>query len=101
MRCELQHLREATAYKQKWDSIHNIIRSSTSSVLMDHAVEPLKAAVTQMGPDIEELCKERNKHVLDFDSFRRRLKALEAKREDLEVMIRHSRLLLLRCCYCV
>ena len=39
-----------------------------------------------MGPAVEETCKLRNKMVTDFDSYRRRLKTLEAKKISTEVI---------------
>jgi hypothetical protein len=49
--------------------------------IAEYALEPLKAAVTRLAPEIEESVKARQTIVIDFDSYRRRLKALEQKKE--------------------
>lgn len=83
--CTMKFAGEATAYYQHWEEIQDIYRSSTSNTCEDLALEPLRAAVTKNGPEISELCKERNSALKDYDSYKRRLKALEAKRDALEV----------------
>lgn len=45
------------------------------------ALEPLKAAVVRMAPEIEASCKQRATVVKDFDSYRRRLQKAEAERD--------------------
>lgn len=50
--------------------------------IAEYALEPLKAAVTKMGPEVEESVKKRQSIVKDFDSYRRRLKTLEQKKEN-------------------
>ena len=52
----------------------------------EEGVDPYKGAALSMGPAVEETCKLRNKMVTDFDSYRRRLKTLEAKKISTEVI---------------
>ena len=51
----------------------------------EEGLEPYRSAALQMGPEIEESRKLRAKMLTDFDSYKRRLKALEAKKVSLEV----------------
>ncbi len=55
-------------------------------VCSEQALEPLRAAVTKMSPEVDALCKERETRLKDYDSYRRRLKEKEAKKETLEVI---------------
>lgn len=51
----------------------------------DEGLMPFKTASVSMAPAVEETCKQRIKIVTDFDSYRRRLKALETKKITIEV----------------
>mmetsp|Transcript_25609 Transcript_25609/g.42735 ORF Transcript_25609/g.42735 Transcript_25609/m.42735 type:complete len:266 (+) Transcript_25609:99-896(+) len=82
--CEMKFLPVAQDYGYKMDLLQNTIRSSASTVCCERALDPLRGAVTQLGPDMEELCKEREIKLTDYDSFRRRLKEKEVKKETLE-----------------
>lgn len=79
--CQLQQGAAAESFKNSWESIHTVIRSSSAMVSTEMSLEPLRAAVTKMQPEIEAQCKERNTKLTDFDSYRRRLKGLEATKE--------------------
>lgn len=83
--CELKQCSQAQLYAEKMALIQNVLRSSTSTVCAEHGMDPLKAFVTRLAPEIEALCKERNTKLTDYDSYRRRLKEKEAKRDSLEV----------------
>lgn len=83
--CELKNSSEAAGYKEKWNVINEVLRSSTAMVCSEQALEPLRAAVTRMGSEVDALCKERETRLKDYDSYRRRLKEKEAKKESLEV----------------
>jgi hypothetical protein len=50
---------------------------------MEYALEPIRAAVTRMAPEIESACKIRNAHHVDLESYSRRIKALSVKEEAL------------------
>ena len=65
--------------------IHDVIRSSTSMVCAADALEPLRQAVTELAPNIDSEEKQRAILLKDYDSYRRRLKATETKRETMEV----------------
>lgn len=53
-------------------------------VCSEFALDPLRAAVTKMGPEVEAICKQRNLDVKDFDSYTRRLKGLMVKKEQFD-----------------
>ena len=80
--------------------INDVSRSSSAAVCSEQALDRLKSAgmllnftrsyyftsvnnisVVKMGPEIEAGVKERNIKQKDYDSYKRRLKALEAKKE--------------------
>jgi hypothetical protein len=83
--CELKQCHVADQYKAKMDLIQNILRSSTSTVCSEHALDPLRAAIGKLQPEIDALTKERAIKVTDYDSYRRRLKEKEQKKEQLDV----------------
>lgn len=85
--CELKYASVAYGYKDKWTAINDVLRSSTAMVASENALEPLKSAVTKMSPEINALCKERDIRVTDYDSYRRRLKEKEKKKDDLTVSL--------------
>mmetsp|Transcript_20377 Transcript_20377/g.18517 ORF Transcript_20377/g.18517 Transcript_20377/m.18517 type:complete len:465 (-) Transcript_20377:28-1422(-) len=82
--CELEYQANAIAFREAWREINTIIRTSCAMVSTEQALQPLYLAVTKLGPDVEEVCKERNLSVKDYDSHRRRLKGLESKRDTLQ-----------------
>ncbi|KAJ1418199.1 hypothetical protein B484DRAFT_453752 [Ochromonadaceae sp. CCMP2298] len=84
--CESQllHGHLAEAYREKMDLVQNVLRSSTSTVCAERALDPLRAAVLQLNPEVLALQKERDMKLTDYDSFRRRLKEKEAKKEAIE-----------------
>lgn len=81
--CEtaLTQQESAKAYEEAITSIHEVVRSSAAKVSADLALEPLRSAVTKMCPEVESACKERATCLKDYDSYRRRLKALKGKLE--------------------
>lgn len=50
--CHLKEYPAAQAYKQCWDKIHNTYRSSSAMVSAELSLEPLRAAVTRMQPEV-------------------------------------------------
>lgn len=84
-RSELNCGSAAALYEERWYSINNVMRSSASTVNVDHAVDPMRQAVTRLKPDMEATQKERTTQLTDYDSYRRRLKALESKKEALQM----------------
>ena len=83
--CEMKQCHVAEQYNAKVDLIQNILRSSASTVCSEHALDPLRAAIARMNPEIDALCKERDIKLTDYDSYRRRLKEKEQKKEQLAV----------------
>ena len=83
--CALKHSTLSRKYSECCASAHNVIRASCSAVYKEEGLEPYRSAALQMGPEIEESRKLRAKMLTDFDSYKRRLKALEAKKVSLEV----------------
>lgn len=74
----------AKAYEAKIERIHNVYRSSCALVNFERGLEPMREAIAKYGPEIEAITKERNTQLIDFDSYRRRLKGLREKKEQLE-----------------
>ena len=83
--CRLNHTTEAEKYAEIISSIHNVVRSSSSTICCELGIDPLRAMVTKIGPEIITLKKERNIKLTDYDSYRRRLKEKEDKKAALEV----------------
>jgi hypothetical protein len=75
----------AEQYKQAWESIHDCVRSSVGNVCMTEAYDPLKDTSAQMSKSVDEEIKTRKACLTDFDSYRRRLKGLQQKRDKNEV----------------
>jgi len=82
--CEMKQCHVAPDYKSKMDVLANVLRSSVSTVSSEHALDPLRACIAKVSPEIEALKAERNIKLTDYDSYRRRLKEKEAKKEQLE-----------------
>jgi endonuclease YncB( thermonuclease family) len=49
-------------------------RSSSAKVCAELALEPLKNLITTVGPEMEESSKVRQTQIIDYDSYRRRVK---------------------------
>jgi hypothetical protein len=60
--------------------IHNVLRASAQQIVINQGSRPIADNVTSMEEEIEAKCKERDTKVKDFDSYRRRLKDLNAKK---------------------
>eukprot|EP01040_Poterioochromonas_malhamensis_P006424 gene6424-6920_t len=74
----------AVRYKEKMDLIHNVYRSSCAVIALEKGLEPLKDAIAKITPEIESMVKERNTQLIDYDSYRRRVKGLKEKQEQYE-----------------
>lgn len=83
--CELKQCHVADNYKATMDILQNVIRSSASTVCSEQALDPLRAHIARVVPEIEALKAEREVKVTDYDSYRRRLKEKEAKKEQMDV----------------
>lgn len=71
----------AAMWRDKWDRIHNITRSSAAIVCCDEALDPIRNTLNTCAPTLEQDNKDRAVLITDYDSFRRRLKGMETKRE--------------------
>ena len=108
--CHLENVDTAEAFKIAWANMHNVVRSSAAMTMSEmslgtdlfvrmhvnpycnsigltlpmiilYTIEPLRAAVTRMQPEIEGKCKSRNLKLIDYDSYRRRLRDLGATKD--------------------
>jgi hypothetical protein len=83
--CALKNPSLSRKYSECCTSAQAIIGASCAAVYREEGLGPFKSAAMSMAPAVEETCKQRVKIVTDFDSYRRRLKALETKKITLEV----------------
>ena len=84
---KLEYFSQVHEYQVIWDSIQDVIRSSTTMVCAEDAINPMKQSVSELAPSIDAEKKERHSMLTDYDSYRRRLKTLEQKRDAAEVKI--------------
>lgn len=75
----------AEQYKQAWETIHDCVRSSVGTVCTTEAHDPLKGTSAQIAKAVDDEMKARKAFLTDFDSYRRRLKGLQQKRDKNEV----------------
>jgi chromosome segregation ATPase len=66
------------------DTIHNVYRSSCALIALERGLEPLRDAIARITPEIESMVKERNTHLIDYDSYRRRVKGYKEKQQQYE-----------------
>lgn len=83
--CALKNPSLSRKYSECCTSAQAIIGASCAAVYREEGLGPFKSAAMSMAPSVEETCKQRIKIVTDFDSYRRRLKALETKKISIEV----------------
>lgn len=74
--------------KESAEYIHNVVRSSCALSVVENALDPLRDAIATITPEIDGLVKDRNAQVIDYDSYRRRVKAIREKKEGMEVSVR-------------
>mmetsp|Transcript_34896 Transcript_34896/g.33191 ORF Transcript_34896/g.33191 Transcript_34896/m.33191 type:complete len:295 (-) Transcript_34896:488-1372(-) len=91
--CTLKSSVLSRKYDECCGTARNVIGASCNIVCREQALEPFKIASSTMQPQIEEICKVRAKMVVDFDSYRRRLKTLEAKKMSIEATAKEKVLL--------
>lgn len=83
-RPELCSVPAAVRYRDVMQELNAVYRSSCALTAMEKGIDPLREAISEIGPHIETAAKDRNTQLIDFDSYRRRLKGLREKREYLE-----------------
>lgn len=81
---ELASINGGTKYRDQMEMIHNVYRSSCALIAVEKALDPLREAIAKITPEIDSMVKERNTQLIDYDSYKRRLKALKEKAESLE-----------------
>ncbi len=74
----------AQANKESAEYIHNVVRSSCALTVVENALDPVREAISTITPEIEGLVKDRNAQVIDYDSYRRRVKTIREKKESME-----------------
>jgi hypothetical protein len=67
-----------------WKVIDEVYRPSTDVACLERALKPISLHVSAIVPDVETLVKAREETVVDYDSYRRRLKAKEGERDAAE-----------------
>lgn len=80
----LEYMSQAEAFKEMWHMINGIIRSSATAVCSTSCIDALKTSAGRLGPDIDGSCKTRNAHLVDYDSYRRRVETLQEKLESMK-----------------
>ena len=78
----LTHFEAVSVWKEKWDNLHDVVRSSSAIICCEESLNPIRDAITDYTPVFEQDTKDRAAILIDLDSFRRRLKVLENKRSD-------------------
>ena len=58
--CHLKHCKESESYADIMRIINTIVRSSSSTILCELGLDPLRKHVLEIGPEINELKKDRN-----------------------------------------
>jgi hypothetical protein len=91
--CTLKSSVLSIKYDESCRTARNIIGASCDSICAEQGLEPFRTAAATMQPEIEETCRVRSKLVIDFDSYRRRLKTLETKKASIEATAKEKVLL--------
>ena len=63
--------------RERWKYLNDVVRRSMAQVMLDTALTPVREYVNERAPEVEKKVDERNQAVADFDSYRRRLAAIE------------------------
>jgi len=71
----------ATRYRDALKEIHVSYRSSVAKCCSEITLQPIRSAVTAMGPEIEKETSECATICKDYDSYQRRLKVFKSKLE--------------------
>jgi amphiphysin len=74
----------AESNKESAEYIHNVVRSSCALTVVENALDPLRDAIATITPEIDGLVKDRNAQIIDYDSYRRRVKTIREKKEGME-----------------
>jgi hypothetical protein len=82
---QLQFSEVANSYKQSWDLIHDLYRSSAAKICVEETIDPIKEASSEYSRTVDAEIKSRKIRLTDYDSYRRRLRGLEQKRDANEV----------------
>jgi hypothetical protein len=74
----------AQGYHEGWAVINEVYRISSEVGTLEKALKPVSAHVSKMAPEVDADVKQRMETVVDYDSFRRRLKSKESERDAAE-----------------
>lgn len=87
VQCNMEYQYAVLNFLETMNKANFVIRQSSQTVVLEKTLQPMHESVTKMGPDIDEICKDRNLKMKDYDSYKRRLKGFEQKKEALEVQL--------------
>lgn len=73
---ELTYAAPAISYKKCWDAIQ-LIEETCQAINTDQGLQPVINTINDISPAVESNTKTRTTLVIDYDSYRRRLKGLE------------------------
>jgi hypothetical protein len=82
---KIEFFNQAAEFKRVWDFIQDVVRSSTTMVCAEESIAPMKQTMSEVVPTVTQEKTDRETMLKDYDSYRRRLKALEQKRDAAEV----------------
>lgn len=74
----------ANHYHESWAVINEVLRPSVEVESLERALKPITAHVSAVVPAVDEKTKQRSATVVDYDSYRRRLKEKEVARDAAE-----------------
>lgn len=74
----------AQQFHEAWAVINEVYRSAAEVECLEKALKPVSNHVTVVVPEMDEASKKRAETVVDYDSYRRRLKTKEAERDTAE-----------------
>ena len=65
--------------RAEWADLNDITRRSCAKVLLDMAIQPLGAVKDTLFVEVDDLLRRRHDKLIDCDSYRRRVRRVEAK----------------------
>jgi hypothetical protein len=71
----------ARLFCARWRVIHECLRPAVETACLERALKPASLALSLILPDVDVCVRQREDKLTDFDSCRRRMRALEDKRD--------------------